>query len=255
MEILNLSDSIPQDSDQLFKLTAIKPAVKNQHRVNIFINQKFSFSLDLNQLTDAQLKVGQTLDLEQIEQLKSLSNFGKLYQRALEYLASRPHSTKEIQDYLRRKQNKRLVELKLYESKSKSFDQPHSQQKPKKPAPLISDQDIEQVISKLVEYKYLDDAKFAKYYVENRFQKKGISQRRLRLELIKKGISQEIINQVLSDSDCSRSDYLEIQKVVAKKRRLGYSDQKLIQYLARQGFDYELAKDSVLKLNSDLETD
>lgn len=245
----------PQITEQKFKITAIKPAVKNQHRVNIFIDQKFSFSLDLGQLSDAHLKIGQILDLEQIKQLKSLSNFGKLYQRALEYLASRPHSTKEIQDYLRRKQNKRLTESKLYEAKSRFSSQTTVYQKPKKLAPPISDQDIKQIIAKLTEYKYLDDANFAKYYVENRFQKKGISQRRLRLELTKKGIAPNIIDQVLFDSDCSRSDSDEIKKVITKKRRLGYDDQKLIQYLVRQGFDYELAKDSVSKLSSDLETD
>lgn len=248
-------DLSPQITEQKFKITAIKPAVKNQHRVNIFIDQKFSFSLDLSQLSDAQLKIGQILDSEQIKQLKSLSNFGKLYQRALEYLASRPHSTKEIQDYLRRKQNKRLTESKLYEAKSKLSSQTTVYQKPKKPTPLISDQGIKQIIAKLTEYKYLDDANFAKYYVENRFQKKGISQRRLRLELTKKGIASNIIDQVLFGSDCSRSDSDEIKKVITKKRRLGYSDQKLIQYLVRQGFDYELAKDSVSKLSSDLETD
>lgn len=231
------------------KVTAIKPAIKNQHRVNIFVNEKFSFSLDLKQFTDSNLKVGQILNPEQLETFKSLSNFGKLYQRTLEYLLSRPHSIQEVRDYLRRKQSKRSAEANFYQkqlSEPANFTQ---HKKNKKPAPLISNQDIEQIIAKLISQKYLDDVKFAEYYVENRFQKKGISSRRLRIELIKKGVKQNIIDQVLSSQDNPRSDAAEIQKIINKKRRLGYDDQKLIQYLVRQGFDYQLAQDSVLEPN------
>jgi SOS response regulatory protein OraA/RecX len=98
------------------------------------------------------------------------------------------------------------------------------------------------ILERLVERGYVDDAKFARYYVENRFVKKGVSRKRLKMELMKKGISQEIINEVLSE----RNDEEEILKIIAKKRAK-YTDEKLVAYLCRQGFSYDLARDLVEK--------
>ncbi|MBO7718437.1 RecX family transcriptional regulator, partial [Candidatus Saccharibacteria bacterium] len=77
-------------------------------------------------------------------------------------------------------------------------------------------------------------------YVENRFVKKGISKKRLGMELVEKGISRETIERVLE----KRSDEEEIRKIIAKKRAK-YDDDKLINYLVRQGFSYQLAQNLV----------
>ena len=207
------------------QITAIKPAVKNDSRANIFIDGKFSFSLDLAQLADAKLKVGQTLTDEQLSELKQQSNFGKLYQRTLEWVLSRPHSIKETRDYLARKK----------------FQKPEYQ---------ITDQAIALIIDKLQAKNYLNDVDFTTYYIENRFQKKGISSKRLRQELLKKGVVSSIVDQALSST--ARSDTEEIQKIINKKRRLKtyQNDEKLIQYLLRQGFDYQLVQTAVRETDS-----
>lgn len=197
------------------QITAIKPAVKNEHRANIYLDGKFSFSLDIAQLADAKLKVGQEITEEQLSALKQQSNFGKLYQRTLEWVLSRPHSVKETRDYLVRK-------------------------KYQKPEYEITDSAIDEVIQKLQAKNYLNDVSFATYYVENRFQKKGISAKRLRQELFKKGVSEQVIEQILKDSE--RDDTEEIQKIITRLRRKNYDDQKLIQYLLNQGFDYSLVQ-------------
>lgn len=195
-------------------VTAIKPAVKNENRANIFIDDKFAFSLDLAQVVDFKLKVGKTLDESEIKKLKKASNFGKLYQRTLEWVLTRPRSIREAKDYLKKKQ----------------FD---------KKDYGITDEDIEKVLETLIEKRYLGDQKFTKYYIENRFTKKGISKKRLKLELAKKGIDSETVERALEES--GRDETEEIKKVIAKKRA-HYEDKKLLQYLVRQGFDYELVK-------------
>ena len=95
---------------------------------------------------------------------------------------------------------------------------------------------------------YLDDRKFAAYYVENRFVKKGISQRRLTMELFKKGIDKGIVEEVLTESE--RDETEEARKIIAKKRGR-YDDEKLIAYLVRQGFSYQLARSLVLDSGTD----
>ena len=215
MEIINLNQTqVKQPTNCLATITNIKPSPKNENRVNIFIDDEFAFSLDISQVVDFKLKVGKALEDSEIKKLKKASNFGKLYQRTLEWILSRPHSVRETRDYLKKKQ----------------FD---------KKEYGITDEDIEKVIVKLEEKNYLNDKNFAEYYIENRFQKKGISEKRLKLELSKKGINPEIIE--LAFGAVPRDETAEIKKVIAKKRRK-YDDEKLIQYLVRQGFDYQLSK-------------
>ena len=60
------------------------------------------------------------------------------------------------------------------------------------------------------------------------------------MELAQKGVSKDIINEVLG----RRNDEEEILKIIAKKRAK-YDDEKLIQYLCRQGFSYQLARSLV----------
>lgn len=282
-------------------ITSIKPAVRDQRRVNIFIDGKFSFSLDLAQLADYKLKVGQQLFPEKIEELISASNFGKLYTRTLEYVLTRPRSIKEVRDHLKKKQRTRELQQRRYDelkdrlrtdedfrtkvrkdqqflrkkrsnrdtqkpnytvdddggytfqdnigpsyayNNENEYGAMRSNRYPAKPSSPISDQDIENVIDRLINRGYLDDANFARYFIENRNISKGISEKRLRLELKKKGIDDYIIDQALATSP--RDQSTEIQKIITKKQRRNYDDQKLIQYLLRQGFDYELVRSSVL---------
>ena len=105
---------------------------------------------------------------------------------------------------------------------------------------------IEIIVNKLKKKKYLNDSLFAEWYVENRFVKKGISKKRLKMELAKKGIASEIIEKVLD----ARNDEEEILKIIAKKRSK-YDDDKLIQYLCRQGFEYQLAQNLVRDFGKD----
>ena len=87
---------------------------------------------------------------------------------------------------------------------------------------------------------------FAEWYVENRFIKKGISKKRLRMELMKKGITKEIIDEVLE----GRDDEVEIDKIIERKRDKS-DDEKLISYLCRQGFSYQLAQSRVREYGKD----
>lgn len=217
MEILSLNDDVDDSRAKKQIITAIKPAVKNENRVNVFVDKVFAFSLDIAQLVDEKLKQGQVLTDVELNRLKKISNFGKLYQRTLEWVLTRPRSVRETRDYLRRKQKQ-------------------------KPDYKIEDEAIDGVVERLVTKGYLDDEKFAEYYAENRFVNKGVSVKRLKMELMKKGVDMTIIEKVLAES--GRDEVAEIRKMIAKKRAR-YTDEQLIQYLVRQGFSFELARNEV----------
>ncbi len=63
---------------------------------------------------------------------------------------------------------------------------------------------------------------------------------------MKKGVAKEIVAEVLD----GRNDEEEILKMIAKKRGR-YDDEKLISYLCRQGFSFELVQNLVRDYEKD----
>ena len=208
------------------KITAISQAVRNPDRVNISVDGNYRFSLDIYQLSVLGLKVGREYTEVELDELETESQFGKLYSRALEYCLMRPHSKKEVRDYLWRKTR---------ETKYKS-----RQTGEIKSRAGVSQEIADRVFDRLVEKGYLDDEKFTRFWIENRNQTKGSSLRKLTNELRVKGVESSIIDQILAES--SRNDSDEIAKIIAKKRSKYPEEQKLIAYLARQGFSYDEIK-------------
>lgn len=210
------------------KITAISLQTRNKDRVNISVDGNYRFSLDVFQVGELGLKVGKEYEEKELQELEQESQFGKLYTRALEYTMIRPHSAKEIRDYLWRKtrttkvKNRHTGEVTDREGVSQSI--------------------ADRVYERLEDKGYVDDERFTRYWVENRNQTKGSSKRKIISELRSKGVSQDVIERATAES--SRSDDTEIDKIISKKRTK-YDDKKLIQYLARQGFDYDLIKQKI----------
>lgn len=206
------------------KITDISLQARNNNRVNVSIDGVYSFSLDIAQVTDLNLKVGRELSDGELEELQEESQFGKLYARAMEYCLARPRSVKELRDYLWRKTRP---------TKKRSLKTGEITERPG-----VKPEITERVLARLIEKQYLDDEKFARFWLEHRFLQKGTSVRRLKLELAQKGIDRETIEQLVSEN--IRSDDEELRKIIAKKRHKYAGDQqKFMAYLARQGFSYD----------------
>lgn len=102
---------------------------------------------------------------------------------------------------------------------------------------------IDQVIERLREQGYLNDKKFAEWFVSQRKEFRPRSKRRLSLELKQKGISEEIIENVLKEYD----EKLVLQKLIEKKKAF-YTKEELIKYLLNQGFTYDLIQRQIDKI-------
>lgn len=217
------------------KITGITAQQQDKNRVNIMVDGKFKFSLDIFQVGELGLKVGREYSESELAELETESQFGKLYARALEYCLMRPHSSREVRDYLYRKtlsrryKSKRTGEIKEREGVTKAV--------------------TDRVFNRLVEKGYIDDEKFARFWVENRNQRKGTSLKKLRAELIAKGVESSIIEQQIASGN--RSDHDELQKIIEKKRSKYPDEQKLLQYLARQGFSYDDIKQALNRNDED----
>lgn len=219
------------------RVTDLKEAVRDKNRVNIYVDDKFFCSLDISQVVDFHLKIGRSLTDEELGDLKYASEFSKFYARGLEYVLMRPRSEREISDYLRGKTYDRKVRV-----KNRKTGEYQTKEKLGYDASLVP-----LVMKRLEERGYINDRHFAEIWVENRHVAKGTSIKKLRLELQQKGISSQIVDEVLSGS--GRDERADLRKIIERKRARYDDEQKLIQYLLRQGFNYsdivdELAVDS-----------
>lgn len=187
------------------------------------VDGRFLFSLDISQVVALGVKIGNEYDDQELTEIEGESQFGKLYARALEYCLMRPHSMREVRDYLWRKTRAtKYKSRKTGELKERAGVAPEL---------------AERVMEALIEKEYVDDEQFARYWVENRNLTKGVSRRKLEAELRSKGVSGEIIAQQFSVTE--RNDDDELRKMLTKKRSKYPDQQKLIAYLARQGFGYD----------------
>ena len=206
------------------KITAISPQQKDINRVNIFIDDKYRFSLDIYQVVELKLKVGLECDEADLKTLELESQFGKVYGRAVEYCLMRPHSVREVQNYLYKKTRP---------SRTKDGDL----------KPGISPEITKHVLDRLIEKGYVDDIKFTRYWVENRSLNKGVSARKLNAELRQKGVADHIVKQSILETE--RNDNDEMQKIIAKKRSHYPDNKKFAIYLMRLGFNYDDIKQAL----------
>lgn len=227
------------------RITDMKQAVRDENRVNVFVNGRYAFSLEIAQVVDLGVKVGKRLTEAELNDLKKASEYGKLYQRTLEWVFARPRSVKETRDHLYKKLNTPvLVKKKNDDPEGPEFKYERVERFPKE----YRGEFLESILAKLIEKGYVNDQKFAEYFVENRNVKKGISGKRLKMELAKKGVAKDMMEEVMGDSE--RDEETEIMKMIKRKRKK-YNKSKLIVYLCRQGFDYELVKELVNKSSNE----
>ena len=240
----------PQKTAKENKVTDLKSGVRNQNRVNVFIDGEFAFSLDLSQVVDFHLKIGKILKPDELAELKRASAYGKLYSQTLEWVLLRPRSVKETRDHLTEKlfkieiDNRRRAENRARIKQDPEFKRLAKDYKIRtRERELFEKTDIEKVIEQLLEKGYLNDRKFAEWFIENRFIKKGVSALRLRGELTKKGIDKNLIDELLENSP--RDEAEEIKKVIQKRGPKTADQQKLLAYLARHGFSLDLSRELV----------
>ncbi len=200
-------------SSKQMKITAIKQQLKNPDRVSVFVDEKYSFSLSLDELVKYRLKKDDELSAVDVKKYKKLSDDGKLRARSLEWLLNRPHSIREFKDYLYRKEADPELTTAL--------------------------------VQEFLDKNYLNERKFGEWFVELQ-QRRGKSNRAIRSELFKKGLERELIDELMNDG--SNDESPRLKALIAKKRkssRYQNDPQKLAQYLVTQGFNWSLVKEQL----------
>jgi regulatory protein len=196
------------------RISSLQFQKRTDERVNVYLDGKYALALPALEAT--RLKVGQVLSDEDLDRLRQLDVASKAYDRAVQYLAVRPRSTVEVR--------RRLQEAE------------------------IDEEAIEVAIARLTEQGYLNDAEFARYWVENRQRFKPKGEQALRQELRRAGVDSEAIDETLSDLDTGEAAYAAARPRAERLRALAEQDpsafkQKLGNFLLRRGFNYDVVRE------------
>ncbi len=197
------------------EITALPPGKSREKRVRVFLDGKFAFTLNAGAAVQEGLRVGQELSDGRVEELVKAEHFRRCMDAALRYLSFRPRSEAEMRQRLARR----------------GFDK----------------DGVDAVLLKLKGQGLVDDAAFARFWKENRELFSPRSQRLTSLELRRKGVTGEIIDEVAGTVDDSDSAY---RAALSRARLLptteyGTFRRRLGEYLRRRGFSYEVASHTV----------
>jgi len=200
------------------KITALRSGRGRSKRMNVFLDGRFAFSLETEVMAKEALRVGQELSDSEIEALTKSDQYQRGLNAAYQYLSYRPRSESEVRERLQRR----------------GFDT----------------DSVEAVVAGLKEQGLVDDVAFAQFWKENRESFSPRSQWLTRLELRRKGIVGDIIDQVVDGVDDGDNAY---RAALGKTGRWSPADyqsfrRRLGEYLRRRGFNYEVINHTVERL-------
>jgi regulatory protein len=113
---------------------------------------------------------------------------------------------------------------------------------------------VDEVIARLREYGYLDDAKFAQSYASLRLRERPLGRRRLQQDLKLKQVDKETASTALDEVFEATPETELIERAIAKRLRLRGKPKtredakKLFDHLIRQGFEFDLVGNKVRAL-------
>lgn len=190
------------------KITDVTPQKGNKNRVSVFIDGRFYCGFDALTALKCGLKTGADIDEETLTKISAESEYRTALDKSLSFLAIRVRSRKEISDYLKGKGYCKEV--------------------------------VSKVKERLVELGQLDDKKFAELYIADNKSRYGSV--RLKVELLKKGVNPDTIDEAIDGSDRSEEILALAKKLLASSDGNKY---KLKEKLYRKGFDGDEISDAL----------
>ncbi|MGG7212229.1 recombination regulator RecX [Clostridium nigeriense] len=204
-------------------ITKIESQKRNKDRANIYIDNDYAFSLSCELVYKEGLKVNEKVDIEKIKDIANKDNYLKCKNTALRIVEKAYKSEKELKD--------KLI-LKGYDNES-----------------------IYKTMNFLKEYNFLSDNNYAKMYVKDKSRIQG--KKKIKFDLIKKGITDNIIEEEISNIDREgerEGAYnLAIKKynTIAKREDDKFKlSQKLYRFLLSKGYDYDTVSYVVKKITN-----
>ncbi|MGH4138950.1 recombination regulator RecX [Clostridium sp.] len=206
-------------------ITKIEAQKKNNHRVNIYMNDEFAFACDAELVYIHNITKGRTIEKESLQNIIDEDNYIKGKNAALHFLERSFKSARQVVDKLT----------------AKEFDV----------------KTIDRVIVFLKEYGFVDDYRFVELFIKEKI--KSCGKNKIKFTLIKKSLPKELIQQGLDKITCEEQFEVAMklgEKKIATLSKSEKNFQKLYKktsdYLVRSGYDYEIVNKVLGKITKDI---
>lgn len=201
-------------------VTRVSPQQATAERMNIYLDDRYAFSMSVRALSEHPVSVGDHLGETDIARLRDADEPDRAVAAALNLLTHRGRSERELRQRLR---------MKGYTAGA-----------------------IDTAIGKVVDWGYLDDERFAASWVEQRQAGKPRSRRALANELREKGVAREIVETTLEEAEID--EVADARRLAADKWRkdadleLDKRRQRTAAFLARRGYGWDVARQVIDEL-------
>ena len=150
---------------------------------NVYLSNGEVLELNGKVITDNELLIKKDIDNELYNKLKRDNTICILVDTSVKYIDRRLRSINELRDYLKNKEEDTII--------------------------------IEEVIDKLIDYKYLDDDRFTKAFIKDKLNFTNWGDYKIKNELKRLGVNEEIIYNNISNID-DNIYYERIDKIINK---------------------------------------
>ncbi|MDD4844038.1 MAG: RecX family transcriptional regulator [Anaerotignum sp.] len=196
-------------------VTKITPQKRDPAKYNIYIDEEYVFALLPQDMEYFNIKEGKEVSEKTVVFIQKTLIYIQAQDKALQFIGYKMRTEKEVAQ-------------KLAEND-------------------FTDEIIEEVINFLIKYKYIDDREYAHKYIKERLRLSPRGAYALQMELMQKGIPENICKEVLSQTDFSETE--DAVKWLEKKTRGQWPpDEKkkkqLYGFLQRKGYSYGVIKDA-----------
>ncbi len=189
-------------------ITDLQIQKSHKTRANVYIDGEFCCALEMLTVMKLGLKIGRQITEEQLKQASLDSERSVAFEKAVDWLSRGYKTVRQTREYLSRRGYDKDV--------------------------------VEYVISKLKDYRYLDDEAYAAMYVEQNSSTKG--ERRIKQELVARGISPAVAERH-SEEDPEQAlanAKLLAERYMRTKERDLKNLQRLQRYLLARGYGYDV---------------
>jgi len=189
------------------RITALQPQRRSRRRFSVFIDGQFLYGLAAETVAALGLRVGQDVDRAKLDEIAREEQLHQARQYAFLLLSYRARTTTELRQRLARK----------------GFS-PDIQSK---------------TLQRLSELKMIDDAGYARQFVQDRVSIGHKGKWRVRGELLKRGVGREHIEEALAAAPDETVAAREVaEKYLSRNKRLEpvVLKRRLYAFLARRGF-------------------
>lgn len=188
------------------------------NKIHIYVDDEYRATVDSDYWFSEKYRDLKEIDEDELTELLDAVSFRRAYNKGLDFLSRRPYGTNEL--------IKKLCE-KGHEKAS-----------------------AEKACERLTELGLLNDEEFASIFANELYERKGYSLKRIKQELIFKGIDREIAQNTVESLDNNAKSRIII--IVKKKYMNKLSDEKgrkrTVDALMRLGYSYSDIKNALSDL-------